>query len=140
MVKKQVRIYFLCMQNRCRSQIAEAFARRYGGEHVIVESAGLEASSVHPMTISAMEEVGIDLSGHTSKRLDMKTFMNADVVVKLCEQLNERCPVVPFGIQNFEWNLPDPLATENIEQVRIVRDQIEEKVKGLLHSLDVLDT
>ncbi|MEK3986360.1 arsenate reductase ArsC [Paenibacillus sp. FSL K6-3166] len=130
-----VRIYFLCIQNRCRSQIAEAFAKHYGGNKVIVESAGLEESDIHPLTIQVMREIGIDVSTHYSKKLDMKTFMNSNIVVKLCEQLNERCPIVPFGIRNVEWNISDPLSEDLIESVRAARDEIEEKVKELLENL-----
>ena len=60
--KKPVRIYFLCIQNRCRSQIAEAFAKHYGKDNVIAESAGLEASDIHPLTVVVMKEIGIDIS------------------------------------------------------------------------------
>jgi len=138
-MKKPVRIYFLCVQNRCRSQIAEAFAAKYGGRNVVVHSAGLEAADIHPLTVEAMKEVGIDLSGRASKRLDMRTFLSSDVVVKLCERLKERCPVVPFGIQNVEWNLPDPLETGRLEDVRRVRDAIEGRVVELLKQLNVLE-
>lgn len=130
-----VRIYFLCIQNRCRSQIAEAFAKHYGGNKVIVESAGLEESDIHPLTIQVMREIGIDVSAHYSKKLDMKAFMNSNIVVKLCEQLNERCPIVPFGIRNVEWNISDPLSESTIEAVRAARDEIEGKVKELLENL-----
>ncbi|TLS51700.1 metalloregulator ArsR/SmtB family transcription factor [Paenibacillus antri] len=135
---KPIRIYFLCMQNRCRSQIAEAYAKHYGGPNIIVQSAGLEGEEVHPLTIEAMKEEGIDLSAHFSKKIDMKTFMGANVVVKLCEQLKERCPVVPFGIQNHQWNIPDPLPSGDIAEVRKARDAIKLKVLELLSTLNVL--
>jgi len=55
-----------------------------------------------------MKEVGIDISDQQSKRIDMNTFINPQMVIKLCEQINEKCPVVPFGIQNVRWDIPDP--------------------------------
>lgn len=140
MNKKPIRIYFLCIHNRGRSQMAEAFAKRYGGDHVIVESAGIEESTLHPLTVEVMHEIGYDLSDHYSKRIDMNSFMKANVVVKLCEQLKERCPVVPFGIKSVEWNLPDPLNVGDMGEIRVVRDEIETKVKELLQSLGALRT
>jgi arsenate reductase len=73
--KQSIRIYFLCIQNRCRSQIAEAFAQKYAQEHVVIESAGLEASTIHPLTIEVMREVDIDISNRVSKKIDMKKFI-----------------------------------------------------------------
>ncbi|WP_082615081.1 arsenate reductase ArsC [Paenibacillus sp. Soil787] len=139
MSKKPVRIYFLCIQNRCRSQIAEAFAKHYGKDNVIAESAGLEASDIHPLTIAVMKEIGIDISNHASKKIDMKTFLASNVIVKLCESLVERCPVVPFGITNVQWNILDPLehSEGNIEALRKTRDEIENKVIDLLKGMNV---
>ncbi|MCY9692216.1 arsenate reductase ArsC [Paenibacillus alginolyticus] len=139
MHKAPVNIYFLCIQNRCRSQIAEAFAKEYGGSNVNVHSAGLEASDVHPLTVEVMREVGIDIASNVSKRIDMKTFVASNVIVKLCEQLKERCPIVPFGIANVEWNIEDPLVPgkESIEAVRVARDEIKDKVIDLLRGLNV---
>lgn len=137
-MKKPVRMYFLCIQNRCRSQIAEAFAKHYGGDNVTVESAGLDASTIHPHTIEVMKEVGIDISANKSKSIDMQTFMSADVVVKLCEQVNEKCPVVPFGIKNEQWDIPDPLKPEGqLDDVRQARDAIRERVLGLLKEYQI---
>lgn len=138
MSAKPIRLYFLCIQNRCRSQIAEAFAKYYGGDYVLVESAGLEESEIHPYTVEVMKEVGIDISGNRSKAIDMKFFISSHAVVKLCEQLNEKCPVVPFGIKNIQWNIPDPLTPEaQLEDVRRAREEIREKVLELLRGYHI---
>ncbi|RKN85976.1 arsenate reductase ArsC [Paenibacillus ginsengarvi] len=140
MNKKVTQIYFLCGQNRCRSQMAEAFAKHYGGERVVVESAGLEPSNMlHPFTIEVMREVGIDLSQNVCKKIDMKFFISANAIVKLCEQVVERCPIVPFNIMNVEWNITDPLAIDGgtIQDVRRARDEIQEKVIDLLKGMNI---
>ncbi|MRN52733.1 arsenate reductase ArsC [Paenibacillus monticola] len=138
METRPVRLYFLCIQNRCRSQIAEAYAKHYGGENVIAESAGLETGDVHPYTIEVMKEVGIDISHEISKTIDMKTFMQSNVIVKLCEQLNEKCPVVPFAIKNVQWNVADPLAQQGrLEEVRAARDEIRLNVIELFRELNI---
>lgn len=141
-MKKTLRIYFLCMHNRCRSQMAEAFAKYYAGEKIISASAGVGESDIHPMTIEVMKEVGIDLSGHHSKSINMNDFISSHIIVKLCEQVNEKCPIVPFGIQNVQWDIPDPTpkngAQAKIEEFRAVRDVIKEKVLKLLNEKQVL--
>jgi arsenate reductase (thioredoxin) len=139
-LKNELRLYFLCGQNRCRSQIAEAFAKYYGREGLVVNSAGLNPSSLHPLTITVMNEIGIDLSQNESKKIDMKIFMSATVVIKLCEQIIERCPIVPFGIRNEEWNIHDPLAEvhPSLEDVRLLRDEIKQKVIALLREYNAL--
>lgn len=131
---RALRIYFLCGQNRCRSQMAEAFAKHYGDPSVIVDSAGLDPSPLHPLTVEAMKEIEIDVSEQISKRIDMKVFLAATVIVKLCEDIQEKCPIVPFGIRNEQWKIQDPLAQQSpsIQDVRKARDEIKEKVIHLL--------
>jgi arsenate reductase len=134
-----VQIYYLCTHNRCRSQIAEAFTKLYGGNRVIVASAGVaEAIDVHPLTVEVMSEVGIDISQSVSKTVDMKFFTTSNVVVQLCEQARERCPVVPFGTRREFWDIDNPIKDNqeaDIEDCRRVRDEIHERVKELLDKL-----
>lgn len=85
-----------------------------------------------------MKEVGIDISGEISKSIDMKIFMQSNVIVKLCEQLNEKCPVVPFAIKNVQWDVADPLTAEDqLEEVRAARDQIRLKILELFRELNI---
>lgn len=139
-MKPSLRIYFLCGENRCRSQIAEAYAKQMAREDVIIDSAGLHPSELHPHTLSVMNEVGIDLTGQYAKKIDMKTFIASTIVVKLCEEIKERCPVVPFGTRNVQWNIQDPLTETppQIEKVRSAREEIRLKVRDLLHEYDAL--
>jgi arsenate reductase len=141
-VEEPTKIYFICIFNRARSQMAEAFAKKYGGDRVVVSSAGVDgAKEIHPMTVEVMKEVGIDISENKSKTINMKTFVSSDVIVKLCEEANERCPIVPFGIQNEQWDIVDPMpkndSESDMESFRRARDEIEELVKGLLHRLGI---
>ncbi|AIQ35995.1 hypothetical protein CA600_22875 [Paenibacillus sp. VTT E-133280] len=137
-MQQPIHLYFLCIQNRCRSQIAEAFARHYGGDHVVAESAGLESGDIHPYTIEVMKEIGIDISNKSSKTIDMKTFMQSKVIIKLCEQVNEKCPIVPFAIKNVQWNVIDPLTHDGLlGDVRAARDEIQQKVIALLKEMKI---
>jgi arsenate reductase len=72
-------IYFLCGQNRCRSQIAEAFASHFGHESIIVNSAGLAPSPLHPFTVEVMREVGIDITQNSSKKLISKELRSNSI-------------------------------------------------------------
>ncbi|WP_186446281.1 arsenate reductase ArsC [Paenibacillus cremeus] len=141
-MSKPLRMYFLCVHNRCRSQMAEAFAKHFAGDQIIAGSAGVEEREIHPMTIKVMKEAGIDISDYRSKRIDMKAFISSHMIVKLCEQVNEKCPSVPFGIQSVQWDIPDPTPVNsghgNIEDFRTARDLIKEKVIQLLKEQNVL--
>ncbi|MFD2330108.1 arsenate reductase ArsC [Cohnella sp. GCM10020058] len=138
--RRQLRLYFLCGQNRCRSQIAEAYARSLGNEQLFVASAGLNPSSIHPFTVQVLLEDQIDISRSQSKKIDMKVFLASQVIIKLCGDINERCPIVPFGIRNEQWNIHDPLSDDvsTLEAVRATRDEIKAKVIALLHEHDAL--
>jgi Protein-tyrosine-phosphatase len=121
--------------------MAEAFVKLYGDERVIVNSAGLDPSPLHPYTIEVMKEIGIDISANKSKKIDMKIFMDAKIIVKLCLDIVERCPVVPFlGRHEEQWNIEDPLSGNpiSIDAVRKVRDEIREKILLLLQKYQVL--
>jgi arsenate reductase (thioredoxin) len=107
---------------------------------VLVESAGLNPSDeVHPYTIEAMREVGIDLSQHVCKKIDIKVFLSSNAIVKLCKQVVDWCPIAPFNIMNVDWNITDPLGEDggSLEDVRSARDEIRKKVIGLLKGLDI---
>lgn len=133
-------VYFLCIHNQCRSQIAEAFMQKYADADIMTASAGVDgATRVHPMTIQVMKEVGIDISQAQSKKINMKYFMSSNVIVKVCEDTNERCPIVPFGIINFQWDIPNPIPTDGAEPdmhvMRQTRDDIERRVHALLQDI-----
>jgi protein-tyrosine-phosphatase len=123
---------FVCVENSCRSQMAEAFTRLHGGPGVEVYSAGARPSGrVHPKVIEAMREHGIDLSGHRSKGLSEVPDVEYDAVVALgcgdaCDQVRAR--------RREAWDFPAPKDLPP-ERVREVRDVIEAKVKELLAAL-----
>lgn len=141
MVQKPV-IYFLCEQNSCRSQIAAAFAKYYGNQKVEVYSAGTMPSRIHPQTIATMKEIGIDISKETVSEINMKILLRSTVVVKLCEEVNEKCPAIPFGLRSFQWNIENPVSHEtdecDLDKLRDVREEIQDHVIHLLQRLHVI--
>jgi len=126
-----MRLLFVCVENSCRSQIAEAFARIHGGLDVEVFSAGSRPSgSVNAKAIVSMREVGYDLSTHASKGLDALTPGLFDAVVTM--GCGDACPWVPAKWRE-DWAIPDPKDMPPDEFAR-VRDEIERRVKALLAS------
>ena len=124
-------ILVLCTGNSCRSQIAEGFLRKYAGEKAAVYSAGVETHGVNPRAISIMNEVGIDISNHTSNNVNEYTNINFDFVITVCDNAKERCPYFPTNAEKFHYNFPDPAKAtgtdeEIREQFRIVRNEIRE--------------
>ncbi len=133
-------ILFLCTGNSCRSQMAEGWARHFADKTFNVQSAGIEAHGKNPRAISIMQETGIDISGQESTRVTPAMLEQADLVVTVCGHADEHCPVLPAGTRKVHWPLDDPAKAtgteEEILQVfRASRDDIRERVKGLLREL-----
>ncbi|MEN9218872.1 MAG: arsenate reductase, glutathione/glutaredoxin type [Gloeomargarita sp. DG_2_bins_126] len=132
-----LRVMFVCKKNSRRSQMAEGFARALGGERVQVTSAGLESSFVDPLTVQAMQEVGIDISQQQSKPLRDFQPEDFDVVISLCG-CGVSLPTEWLTRDYFaDWQLEDPEGGE-LDTFRRVRDQVKERVVQLLQEHQVL--
>jgi arsenate reductase (thioredoxin) len=120
--------------------MAEGYARHLGGGRIEAHSAGIEPSRLNPFAVRAMQEKGIDISGQTSKAFDEVLARRMDVVVTVCGNADERCPVLPPEVRWLHWPLEDPAATrgndaEVLAKFREIRDQIEVRVSTLLPEL-----
>jgi arsenate reductase len=123
------RFLFVCVENSCRSQMAEAFARIHGGEDIEAYSAGSRPSGiVNPKAVESMKELGYDLSTHESKSLDDLPDLQWDFVATM--GCGDECPYIRAK-QREDWQIPDPKDMQ-IEEFRGVRDLIEERVKRSL--------
>lgn len=130
-------IYFLCTGNSCRSQMAEGFAKKYLGNNYEIFSAGIEARGIHPLAIKVMNEKGIDISGQTSDVMNVKLLNKADVVITLCKDTMERCPISLPRSSHFHWPFDDPAKTQGTEDhilrnFRRVRDEIESTIQEFI--------
>jgi protein-tyrosine-phosphatase/DNA-binding transcriptional ArsR family regulator len=105
---QSVRVLFLCTHNSARSQMAEALLRQVGGAAVEVFSAGTEVSTVHPLAIAAMADLGIDISGQRSKHLDEFRRQSFDAIITVCDRVREECPVFPGDPEQIHWSFADP--------------------------------
>lgn len=127
-------IYFLCTGNSCRSQIAEGWAKYYLGSSWEVKSAGIEAHGLNPNAVKAMEEVGIDSSNQVSEIIDEKILNKATLVVTLCKDAKDRCPIIPSQVKHEHWGFDDPAKAKGTEAeiwevFQRVRDQIGERIR-----------
>jgi arsenate reductase len=131
------RVLFLCTHNSARSQMAEGFLRAMAGDRFEAGSAGTEKTSVNPLAIRAMAELGIDLGGQTSKVYADVASPSWDYLITVCDDANERCPWVPGSVQRLHWSFPDPSRATGTEEERLavfrgVRDQIQERLTDWL--------
>lgn len=138
-----MRILFVCVHNSARSQMAEAYLRRFCGDAAVVESAGLEPTSVNPLVVAVMAEDGIDLAGKgTQKVFDLyRQGRLYDAVITVCEEsLESLCPVFPGVTHRLHLPFPDPAgltgsASEKLAQVRVIRDRIRERMAALAEEI-----
>ncbi|UYO31473.1 arsenate reductase (thioredoxin) [Bacillus halotolerans] len=127
-------IFFLCTGNSCRSQMAEGCAKQYLEDEWNVYSAGIEAHGLNPNAVKAMKEAGIDISGQTSDIIDPAILNSADLVVTLCGDAADKCPVTPPHVKREHWGFDDPAKAEGSEAEKWVffqrvRDEIGERLK-----------
>src|SRR5215210_1279561 len=119
MVSDKKRILILCTGNSARSQMAEGLLRHHAGNRFDVASAGTHPSTVRPEAIAAMQEIGIDISGHRSKSVDEFAGERFDLVLTVCDSARESCPIFPgHGVTQHHAFL-DPAAVEGSEAERI---------------------
>jgi arsenate reductase len=140
MGNKTVNVMLLCTANSCRSQMAEGLARHFGKGIVEPCSAGLFAFHVHPKAIQVMSEIGIDITGHTSKALEIEMLKEMNFLITLCEHAESSCPAVPPVIKRLHWPIRDPvgmIGTENeiINDFRRARDEIRNKVERFINDI-----
>jgi arsenate reductase (thioredoxin) len=139
-MNKLPRVLFLCTHNSARSQMAEAFLRKYSGNAFEAHSAGLEPRVIHPLTLEVMREVGIDLlrEGHRSKGLDEYLMkVHVGYLITVCESAETKCPIFPgVGVREY-WGFEDPSAfagtqEESLAKFREIRDLIEARVRAFI--------
>jgi protein-tyrosine-phosphatase len=127
-----VNVLFVCVGNSGRSVMAERLFRRAAGDRHEARSAGSNPGSApHSEVVAALREVGIDASDHVPHKLDADDLAWADIAVSTCSE--EVCPVTP-GVRRISWVFTDPKNLP-LEQVRPIRDEIEQHVEELLREL-----
>ena len=132
------RVLILCTGNSCRSQMAEAFWRHLGEGAWEAFSAGSKPTGqVHPMAVTAMQEIGLDISTAESESLEGYVREPYDLVVTVCDNARESCPAFPGALRVVHWPFPDPADAQGTEAERLasfraVRDAIEARIREFL--------
>lgn len=133
------KVLFVCTGNACRSQMAEGWARALHGDRLDPSSAGTAPQRVDPRAILVMREAGVDISRHRSKHVAEAIGTDFDLVVTVCDNANERCPVFPGNVKRIHAGFDDPprLAAGAVDEedalghYRRVRDEIRAFVETL---------
>ena len=125
-------VLFVCVHNAGRSQMAAGLLSHLAGDRIEVRSAGTQpADQINPAAVSAMAEIGIDITAATPKVLTPESVETSDVVITM--GCGDTCPYFP-GVSYRDWKLDDP-AGQPVEAVRRIRDDIAERVRALIDEL-----
>jgi Protein-tyrosine-phosphatase len=125
-------VLFVCIHNAGRSQMAAGYLRQLAGDRVDVLSAGSEPTDqLNPIAVQVMAEEGVDIAGNAPKILTTEAVKESDVVITM--GCGDTCPIFP-GKRYEDWDLTDP-AGRPIDEVRPIRDEIKQRVQGLLAEL-----
>lgn len=137
-----IKVLFLCIHNSARSQMAEAYLKKFGGDAYHVESAGLEAGRLNPLAVAVMQEDGIDISHNKTK--DVFEFFQEgrryDYVITVCDEASaSRCPIFPGMHTKIHWGFDDPSSFtgeehERLARTRAVRDTIRTAVEEFVRN------
>lgn len=131
--QERLRVIFVCTHNSARSQMAEGMLRAFDGDRFEVFSAGTEATAVRPEAVAVMDEIGIDISAHTSKTIDRFLGESFSWLITVCDDAKEACPTIPGVADQQHWSIDDPSAVEGDEEARLeafrtTRDIIRDRV------------
>lgn len=137
--KDKANVLFLCTGNSARSQMAEAFLRRYAGDCFNVHSAGLKPSTINPLTVRVMEGIGFNMTGHHAKSVrDFLGWSNFATIITVCAKAEENCPSTFLGRPiKLAWSFEDPAAfgggdEAKLEVFRRVCDLFDVRIQAWL--------
>ena len=138
-MSEKTKVLFVCTHNSARSQMAEGFLRRLGGDAIEATSAGTEPGELHPLAVEVMAEEGIDISGQHAKSVDDFVQQRFDYVITVCDDANESCPIFPNALHRLHWSFPDPSMAggtheECLAVFRQVRDGVKARVERFVAS------
>lgn len=134
-IKKKV--LFICTGNACRSQIAHGLLNDMAGDQFEVYSAGTHPSQVHLISIAVMEEIGIDISYHTSDSIDSYLHSGINIAITVCDNANQACPTFPENVKRIHWSIDDPFRGWNfdpnqLDTFRETREKIKKHIESFI--------
>ena len=102
------KLLFLCTGNSCRSQIAEAIAKKEISDNILIESAGTKPEAVNPYAIQVLKDIGIDISENVSRKMEFNDIVKYDLIITLCGDARDNCPVIKLPTKHIHWDIEDP--------------------------------
>lgn len=130
------KVLILCTGNSCRSHLAEGILRRAAGDLMEIHSAGSRpAGQVHSLAIKVMEEIGIDISSHTSKHLSDFLDRKIDTVITVCGHVDQGCPIFPGQVNRYHWPFEDPArAIGSADEILVVFRRVRDEIKRVFEA------
>ena len=129
------RVLFLCTNNSSRSQMAEGLLRGIAGDRYEIISAGTTPTELDPSSVTVMKEIGIDISGQTSKNVGDYFRQSFDWVITVCNRAREKCPIYPLATW-IHWDIEDP---ETIPEFRRARDELARRITAFVNGTYIQD-
>ena len=139
---KKKKVLFICTGNACRSQIAHGFLNDLSNTTFEVFSAGSHPSKIHPISIIVMEEIGIDISKHTSDHIEDYINKNIDIVITVCDSANKTCPTFLNAGKRIHWSIDDPFRAWNFDlnqlsNFRQTREEIKSRLLKFIQEYEI---
>ena len=131
------RVLFLCTGNSARSQMADGWLRHLAGDRIDVVSAGTYPVGLNPHAVTVMQEAGIDISNHVSKRVDPYLAQPFDYAITVCDRAQETCPIFPGAASRLHWSFEDPAKAKGTSEQQMVvfrkiRDEIADRIRQFI--------
>ena len=132
------KVLFICTGNSCRSQMAEGLLRDMAGDQFEVFSAGSHPSRLHPASTIVMAELGINVSEQIAESINKYLNINIDIVISVCDNALENCPVFPENVEKIHWSIDDPFhgwGTEagDLIPYRKTRDILNNQIRSFVN-------
>ena len=136
-IENKTKVIFICTGNSCRSQMAEGLLRDMADDRFEVFSAGSHPSRLHPASIIVMAELKIDISNHSADSIDEYLDKNIDIVITVCDNARQVCPVFPGNVKRIHWSIDDPFHGWGADPVdlkpyQVTRKILKEKIQSFL--------
>ena len=124
-------ILILCTGNSCRSHIAEGILQEVAGDVLNVQSAGSDpAGFVHPLAVTVLADIGIDISGNSSKHMNEFLSSEVETVITVCDNADQACPSFPGQANRHHWPFPDPAKAEGSkEEIRKIFEKVRDDIR-----------
>ena len=140
-MENKQKVLFICTGNSCRSQIAEGLLKDMANEHFEAFSAGSHPSRVHPNAITVMKENNINISDHTSDSIDQFRDMGINIVITVCDNTNQVCPVFPENVKRIHWSIDDPFrgwdsGESHLKNFRKTRNELRTRIQDFIKEVE----